>query len=121
MRIYSFEKLEVWQNARKLNTVLYQITNNFPKEEIFGITSQLRRAGVSVTSNIAEGTSRFSEKEKVRFIEISYGSLMEVLSCTIGALDLSFLPEDQYIQIREKIYQIANQLNSLKNSFSNKD
>ncbi len=117
MNTYSFEKLDVWQKARELNVMIYKITKDFPKEEIFGITSQIRRAGVSVTNNIAEGTSRWSSKEKIRFIEIAYGSLMEVLNCLIIATDLNYLNQDTQNQIREKIDEISNKLNSLKKSF----
>jgi len=117
---YGFEKLVVWQDARQLCLLLYKVTKEFPKDEIFGIISQIRRAGISITCNIAEGTSRWSSKEKIRFIEIAYGSLMEVLNCAILALDLEYLSEDNYNQIREKIDQVSYKLTNLKKSFENK-
>lgn len=83
MKEYSFEKLEVWQLSRKLTGKIYTLTSNFPESERFGMINQIRRAGISIPSNIAEGTSRNSFKEKIRFIEISYSSLMEVLNCLI--------------------------------------
>ncbi len=72
--IYSFEKLDVWQEARKLVKEIYIVSDLFPTSEKFGLTNQIRRASVSVVSNIAEGVSRFSPKEQIRFIEIAYGS-----------------------------------------------
>ena len=65
--IFYFEKLDVWQNARKLNKKVYEITKTFPKEEIYGLTNQVRRASVSICSNIAEGTSRQSSKDQAHF------------------------------------------------------
>ena len=75
---YSFEKLEVWNDARKLVVEIYALTKRMPIDEKFGLCSQIKRASVSVVSNIAEGTSRTSDKEKIQFVEIAYGSLMEV-------------------------------------------
>jgi|JI7StandDraft_1071085.scaffolds.fasta_scaffold03166_4 four helix bundle protein len=120
MKIYGFEKLVVWQDARQLCLLLYKNTKDFPKDELFGITSQIRRAGISITCNIAEGTSRWSQKEKIRFIEIAYGSLMEVLNCTILASDLEYLSDETYLQIREKVDQVSFMLTNLKKSFENK-
>jgi len=88
---YSFEKLDVWQDPRKFVTEIYKISAIFPSEEKFGLCSQLQRASVSVVSNIAEGVSRLSDKEKIRFIEISYGSLMEVYCQLYISLDLMYL------------------------------
>ncbi len=120
MKIYGFEKLVVWQDARQLCSLLYKNTKDFPKDELFGITSQIRRAGISITCNIAEGTSRWSQKEKIRFIEIAYGSLMGVLNCTILASDLEYLSDETYLQIREKVDQVSFMLTNLKKSFENK-
>lgn len=80
MRTYSFERLDVWQKTRLLVKLVYTLTQKFPKEELFGLPSQIRRVIVSVSSNIAEGNSRFSPKDKAHFLSIAYGSLMEVLS-----------------------------------------
>jgi len=75
---YGFERLEVWQNARKLVTSIYSLTKEFPKEERFGLVDQLGRAVISVTANIAEGSSRLSAKDQAHFSNLAYGSLMEV-------------------------------------------
>ncbi len=116
MKIYSFEKLLVWQQARVLTKEIYLITKNFPDEEKFGLTSQLRRASVSICSNIAEGSSRNSYKDKARFTEIAYGSLMEVLNQLILSLDLNFLSQEKYEKSRLSIEEISNMLNGLRKS-----
>jgi len=86
---YSFEKLEVWNDARKLVVEIYALTKRIPIDEKFGLCSQIKRA--SVVSNIVEGTSRTSDKEKIRFVEIAYGSLMEVYCQLYIAYDLEYL------------------------------
>lgn len=117
MREYSFEKLEVWQIARSLVKAIYKLTSQFPSEEQFGLTNQLRRASVSVASNIAESTSRHSAKDKVRFIVVSYGSLMELTSQIILAVDLDFITNDEHIALRPTIEELSNKLNALRNSY----
>lgn len=76
--MYSFEKLDVWKKARILTGTIYKISAKFPPEERFGLTSQIRRASVSVCSNLAEGSGRVSGKEQARFTEIAYSSLLEL-------------------------------------------
>ena len=116
MYIYSFEKLDVWNKARLLNTKIYTVSSKFPKQEIYGLTSQIRRAVVSVSSNIAEGTSRVSYKDKARFTSIAYSSLMEVLSQLILAVDLGYAENEEYDNIRPLIEEVGNKLNSLRKS-----
>lgn len=87
---YSFEKLEVWSDARELVKTIYKTTENFPDKEKFGLSSQVQRAVVSIVSNIAEGVSRNSVKEQIRFIEVAYGSLMEVYCQLYVAVDLGY-------------------------------
>jgi four helix bundle protein len=116
--IYSFEKLDVWQEARRLVKEIYIASDLFPSNEKYGLTNQIRRASVSVVSNIAEGVSRFSPKEQIRFIEIAYGSLTEVYCQLIIAVDLDYLSSDKLESIKLRILKISNQLNSLKKSIS---
>ena len=116
-KTYSFEKLDVWQKSRLLVKVIYFQTREFPDEEKFGLTSQIRRAMISVSCNIAEGTSRWSPKEKVRFIEIAFSSLMEVLNCLILSSDLEFMEDTRLIELRVQIDEVANKLNALANSY----
>ncbi|MCU4157936.1 four helix bundle protein [Carboxylicivirga sp. A043] len=112
MYTYNFEKLEIWQLSRQLVRKIYQTTGSFPKEEQFGLTNQLRRASVSISSNIAEGSGRISNKDKARFIEIAFTSLLEVVNQLILANDLTFIDEKQLIVFREEINELSNKLNA---------
>ena len=103
MKIYSFEKLECWQLARKLAVWTYLNTKNFPPEEKFGLVSQMRRAAISVASNIAEGTSRISKKDQSHFSTIAYSSTIELLNDFIISNDLMFLSDHQYKEGRELV------------------
>jgi len=116
MKIYSFEKLNVWKESLELVTSIYKITNNFPREEKFGLISQIRRATVSVSSNLAEGTSRKTNKDKAHFTTISFSSAMEVLNQLIISKELDYISENDYILVRQRIEKITNMLNSLRNS-----
>ena len=113
---YSFENLEVWQMSRELVKDIYQLTSTFPKDKKFGLPSQLRRASVSVSSNIAEGSPRWSKKDQSRFYEIAFGSLIEVLNQLILSTDLEFLQETQLTELRTKIDQTGRMLNALYKS-----
>jgi len=117
---YSFDKLEVWSDARLFVTKIYNLTKLFPPEEKFGLCSQIQRAAVSVVSNIAEGTSRFSNKEKLRFIEIAYGSLMEVYCQSCVAMDLDYIKSEQCDLIKQSTLKISNKLTALSRSIQNK-
>jgi four helix bundle protein len=118
MYSYSFEKLEVWKDSRLLVKTIYQLTQHFPPEERFALSSQLQRAAVSIVSNIAEGVSRSTVKEKIRFIEIAYGSLMETLSQLYVAYDLNYITENQLSEIKKEIDKISNKLSALRRSFN---
>ena len=93
MKVYSFEKLEGWQHARRLAVWTYTTTNKFPKEEKFGLTLQMRRAAISIASNIAEGTSRKTSKDQSHFSTIAYSSTIELLNDLIISSDLLFIPD----------------------------
>lgn len=114
MKIFSFEKLNVWQKSRELSLVVYEITQSFLEEEHFGLISQMRRCAVSVSSNIAEGSGRNSGKDKARFTEIAYGSGLELLNQAILSLDLKFLSEEKFMNIRTRISEITAMLNALQ-------
>ncbi|WP_179346621.1 four helix bundle protein [Winogradskyella ursingii] len=120
MKTYSFEKLEVWQESVLLVKLIYSITNSFPSEEKFGLVSQLRRASISIASNLAEGTSRKTQKDKAHFTTISFSSAMEVLNQLIISKNLDFIGENDYISARKKIEKITNMLNALRNYQLNK-
>ncbi len=119
MHQYYFEKLRVWQKTREFVKQTYLITRKFPENEKYGLVSQLQRASISVSSNIAEGSSRKSKKDQGYFIQLAYSSLMECLSQLLLAYDLGFLKEPELNKIREQIEEISNLLNSYRNSILN--
>ena len=119
-RKFSFETLEVYNKARALVSDVYRIQNEFPKEERYGLGDQVRRAAVSITSNLAEGSGRQSIKEKLHFIEISYGSLMEVFCELQTACDLDYITEDKFNELRPQFTDIAKMLSGLRNSLDKK-
>ena len=111
---FSFEKLDVWKLSRSFQNDIYKITKAFPKDEIEGLRDQIRRAAISVSSNIAEGSAKFSKKDFSRYIQISFGSLMEVLNQLYAALDLMYINEDQFYLLKKQIHQIAIRLSALR-------
>lgn len=115
MYIYGFEKLEVWKEAKEFTKNIYRVTNSFPDSERFGLTNQLRRASVSICSNIAEGTTRNSFKDQAHFSTIAFGSAVEVINQLIIAFELDFISESEYLNLRQVIESITNKINSLKN------
>lgn len=117
---FSFEKLNVWVDSKELVKHIYLITSEFPGEEKFGLTNQLRRASISVASNLAEGTSRNTNKDKAHFSTMAFSSLMEVLNQLIIAKELNFIDENEYLSIRTEIEKISNKLNALRKSQLNK-
>ncbi|MFB6306774.1 MAG: four helix bundle protein [Flavobacteriales bacterium] len=118
--IYSFERLEVWQESRKLVKEVYIYTKDFPDNEKYGLTKQLHRASVSISSNIAEGSTRMSKREKTRFYEIAFGSLIEVLNQLIIANDLGYLNNKPLYDLRNQIEKIGRMLHSLTKSNTKK-
>lgn len=116
MFIYYFEKSDVWQLSRKLAVDLYILTRSFPKDEMYGLSGQLRRASLSVASNIAEGTSRLTAKDKAHFSTIAFSSLMETLNQLIIASDLDYISEDKLGEFRLRINEIGNKINALRKS-----
>lgn len=116
---FSFEGLEVYQAARKLVRDVYLLQNKFPKTEMYALGDQIRRSASSVTSNIAEGSGRNSNKEKVHFIEIAYGSLMEAFSQLQIAQDLGYLTAKDIDDIRPSFIEVAKMLSGLKAYFEN--
>lgn len=108
-----FRKYEVWNVAMRFGKKIYQLTSQFPPEERYGMISQIRRASVSITSNIAEGCSRSSEKDFARFIEISLGSAFEVESLLRFSHLLEFIEEKDLTKYLEELSGIQKMLNSL--------
>ncbi len=106
-RIFSFKDLTVWQKSTDLSVLVYNATKSFPQEEIYGLTSQMRRASVSIASNIAEGSARGSKKEFQRFLRIALGSLAELKTQVEIAKRLSFGKELDYNEIDSLIIEIS--------------
>lgn len=113
---FSFEKLEVWQMARMLASEVYKTTQSFPTEEKYSLISQIRRSAVSVSANIAEGTTRQTAKDQAHFTTISFSSLMELFNHLIIAYDLGYIKEQELIEFRSKIQPLSVKLSNLKAS-----
>ena len=111
---FAFEKLETWQLSRHLSEEIYKITMEFPPEEKFGLVNQMRRAAVSVGSNLAEGVSRTTPMAQANFCTIAYGSLMEVLSQLILCQDLNLIDPATLDAQRIRILELSNKINSLR-------
>ena len=110
---YGFEKLEVWQAARELKKKIYQITQGFPRDEMFGLTVQIRKSVGSITANLAEGSGRASDKDRAHFTNIAYSSALESIDHLITAFDLNYVSEESYVDLRHNLDEILNKLNSL--------
>ncbi len=111
---FNFEKLKVWHKAIDIADLIYRVTGSFPADERFGLTSQIRRAAVSVSSNIAEGSSRSSQADYARFVEIATGSLFEVVSQSVIAKRRSYLSESEYRQVYQDALEICRMLSGLR-------
>lgn len=114
---FTFFDLRVYQESKQLVKDVYSFVERFPKCEIYALGDQLRRAVVSVPSNIAEGSGRCSVKEKIHFLEIAYGSLTETLCQLDIAHDLEYITDVEFNNIQEKIDVIGKLLSGLRNSF----
>lgn len=113
MRDYT--KYDIWIDGIEISLKVYEVTKTFPEEEKFGITSQLRRAVISISSNFAEGCSRSSEKDFKRFIEIALGSAFELKTQLIISNKLGFLKTNSLSELVEQVDKVSKQLNSLRN------
>jgi four helix bundle protein len=111
---YSFEDLDAWKEARELVKITYEITSKFPNSEIYGITSQMRRAAISVSSNISEGAGRFSRKDQAHFYQIAYSSLLELLNQYYTSHDLSYLSIEQLNTLLAVINNVSYKINQLR-------
>jgi len=117
--MFPFENLETWQKAIDFADLVYKLTRSFPDEERFGLTSQMRRAAVSISSNIAEGSSRFSRDDFARFVEIATGSLFEVVSQSTIGLRQGFLAQGEYKALYTAAETQGKMLSGLRRSLLN--
>ena len=114
MEEFFYRKLNVYQRALDLVTEIYQLLKKFPVEERYALCDQIRRASVSVPSNIAEGMSRFSNKEKMHFLEISNGSLMETMCQLEISKRLGYVSHEDYERIEKDVCEIACMISALR-------
>jgi four helix bundle protein len=114
----SFRKLKVWHEASALTVLTYKLTGGFPKTELYGLTSQMRRAAVSVTSNIAEGRGRNGDRELARFLRIALGSLTELDSLILVSKDLGMSTEAASEELAREIRQVRGRLSRLLTSLN---
>jgi four helix bundle protein len=116
--MFNFEKLDVWQKAIDFADLVYKHTRDFPADERFGLTNQMRRAAVSISSNIAEGTSRISQTDFARFIEIATGSVFEVVSQSFIGRRQGFLNEENFRAMYGAADEIGRMLSGLRKSLA---
>ena len=114
--MFNFEKLETWQVAIDFADLVYKLTRNFPDQERFGLTNQMRRAAVSISSNVAEGSSRSSRPDFARFVEIATGSLFEIVSQSFIGRREQFLTEEQFQQLYTAAERQGKMLSGLRQS-----
>jgi four helix bundle protein len=116
--MFTFEKLDVWQKAIDFADLVHNHTRNFPVDERFGLTNQMRRAAVSISSNIAEGASRMSQTDFARFIEIATGSVFEVVSQSFIGRRQGFLNEENFRAMYSAADEIGRMLSRLRKSLA---
>ena len=110
--MHNYKELEIWKSSLKYCTPIYKITAKFPEEEKFGLISQLRRASVSVPSNIAEGSARNSNKDFIRFLEYSLGSCREIDTQLLVLVDLEFISSDEINLLSNELNRIMVMINN---------
>ncbi len=110
-----FRKLKVWEKSHKITLEIYKMTKNFPKEELYGLTSQIRRASASIPANLSEGCGRGSDAELSRFTQIAMGSACELEYHLLLTYDLGLIKFDIYISLNKELIEIKKMLSSLIN------
>jgi four helix bundle protein len=114
--IKNFQDLNAWKKGHELLLAIYALTKSFPKDELYGLTSQMRRAAISVTSNIAEGFSRYHYKEKVNFYYNARGSISEIINLLVVARDLKLLKEEKWKELNNACNDVRMLINGLVRS-----
>jgi four helix bundle protein len=113
LKIQSYQDLIIWQKSFRLAVLVYRFTQKFPKEEIYGLTSQIRRAAVSIPSNIAEGFGRITKKEHLWFIRVALGSVNEVETHLLLSKELGYLEKDSFEVALELIVEVRKMLSAI--------
>ena len=116
MKTFAFEKLVAWNEAREWVKWIYKLTEVFPKDERYGLVTQIRRASISVMANLAEGCSRRTAKDQAHFSQLSYSSLLEVLNHLLISTDLGFMKNESLLEARALIEALSFKVNALRNS-----
>ena len=118
---YRFEKLVAWQVAKEMTKSVYKLVNKFPSHEQHALSNQIRRAAISVPSNIAEQTGRSSSREKIHFLEIAYGSLMEIYCQLQIAMELGYISQSDLQEIRPAIFRTSKLISGLRKSYQDEE
>ena len=118
---YRFEKLVAWQVAKEMTKSVYKLVNKFPSHEQHALCNQIRRAAISVPSNIAEQTGRSSNREKIHFLEIAYGSLMEIYCQLQIAMELGYISQGDLQEIRPAIFRTSKLIGGLRKSYQDEE
>lgn len=121
MSIKSYKELIVWQKSIQLVKEIFILTAKFPKSELYGLISQIRRAAVSIPSNIAEGNGRNSRKEYCHSLAIAYGSALELETQLIIAKELDFVEGKEFLHIEQLLNEVLRMLNSMREKMRNRD
>jgi four helix bundle protein len=119
MKPFSFESIIAWQKAHQFTKMVYLVTKDFPEDERFGLTSQFRRAAVSIGANIAEGYKKLSKVDKLRFFNISQGSLAECMNYIILSRDIGYMDDSDYNILHKMAEEVARLLSAYSNGVIN--
>ena len=120
MEVFQFESLTAWIKAKELTLSVYRLVAKFPQHEQFALSSQIRRAAISIPSNIAEGSGRISMKEKAHFVEIAFGSLTETYCQLLLAVDLGYIATAELEAIKSQFSDTSRLMSGLRNSYTSK-
>lgn len=120
MEVFQFENLTAWIKAKELTLSVYRLVAKFPQHEQFALSSQIRRAAISIPSNIAEGSGRISMKEKAHFVEIAFGSLTETYCQLLLAVDLGYIATAELEAIKSQFSDTSRLMSGLRNSYTSK-
>lgn len=121
MKDFYYRKLKVYHQSKRLVTNIYSLTKSFPLQEQYGLSNQIQRAAISIPSNIAEGMGRFSLKERIHFLEIAHGSLMEVMCQLEIAEHLNYITSENLIEQEDLVDEIAKMLIGLRKTIEEKN
>ena len=119
MSTFTFQEIYAWQKAHEFSLLVYQITKDFPPDERFGLSSQFRRAAVSIGANIAEGYKKLSKQDKLRFLNIAEGSMAECMNYVILSKDLNYINDQQFLQLSATIESAGRLLTAYCNGIIN--